>query len=199
MSLLVVSAIEAEAKPALAWLQAVGLSHEYFALGIGPLDAARNEALLQHKARDRSLLYLGSCGSYAAFEQPYLVTISSAYFSCLGERLGECESPEGLYPMIELSPNPKIELPRRNLLCAPGISLNANLKNPDRFGSSELLVENMELYCCAKALNSARKATVILGVTNEIGAEARKAWRENYAVVAKMSAEYLAKHIEKIL
>ncbi len=192
MSLLVVSAFKPEAKPTLELLTKNKVPFEYFQLGVGPIHAAKSEALLKKAARGRTVLYVGSCGSFYSFKDLHLVSVDSVYWMPPCLRTGIAKIPLILHKPIYF-PNSEISLPKKAVLTSPSVSLvNAFAENVEKnLPSKELLVENMELYACAEALLEAKSLYVILGVTNEVGPSGSKDWEKNFKEIAHMTASFV--------
>ncbi len=193
MSLIVVSAILEESSPSLALLEKQGVDVAYHCLGVGPLHAAKAVAAIAAASRGKRVIYIGSAGSYAGFDEPYLVTANRVLWSPSGERFGLAERPDWLYGPLELEPPAwLLSLAPRTVLTSTGITIYDGL--PPRKGS-EACVENMELYaCCQELRESAREFAVILGITNQIGSQGREQWLRHRARVAAMTAEYIGIH-----
>ena len=49
----------------------------------------------------------------------------------------------------------------------------------------------MELYPVAEALKKAKNLDIILGVTNEICADSRKQWKENFQEVSYLTRDFI--------
>ncbi len=193
MSLVVVSAVRFEAEATLELFVRLGIPHEYFSVGIGPLHTARSSVELRERCRGRDVLYLGSCGSFYTFAEPHLVTTQNVYWMPACLRTGIAGFPEHIYPKIVLPPT-KLPLPQKDVLTSASVSLTSDFADDVRakLGSAENLVENMELYACADALRESQSLSIILGVTNEVGPQGRSQWATHFKAVAQMSADYLA-------
>ncbi|MBI2602370.1 MAG: hypothetical protein HYW48_04875 [Deltaproteobacteria bacterium] len=202
MSLLVVSAAHFEAQATLELLEKRNVPASFFLLGVGPIHAARAEQRLGEASKGKDVIYVGSCGSFYPFEDLHLVSIDRAYWVPPCYRTGISDNLDGLYPPIKFPPGifslPKFGLPVKKLLCSPTISrvdhfderIAKTLPSPDE------LVENMELYVCARALiDNARSVNVILAVTNRVGPEGRLQWKRNFANGAALTAQFVTSHI----
>lgn len=192
MTLLVVSAVFFEAEASLHVLKKKDPSLEYFELGIGPLHAAKSAAALKEKCRGKDVLYLGSCGSFYAFDKAHLITVDTVYWMPPCLRAGLSGAPEGLYPPYTF-PEASLPLPKKSVLTSPTVSLTDHFDTDleTKLPSKEDLVENMELYACAEALLEAKSLHTILGVTNQVGPEGRKQWASNFRDIAFLTSEFL--------
>ncbi len=192
MSLLVVSAVRFEAEPSLQILRDKGLAFTFFELGIGPLNAARSAVRLGELCRNRTVLFLGSCGSFYPFHAPHLLTVDTVWWLTPCVRAGIAGFPEHVHPPFSL-PQTRLALPVKTVLTAASISLSSDFapavraKLPD----PEHLVENMELYACIEALLEAKTLDLILGVTNAVGSQSRAQWASHHRRVAQLTAEFL--------
>ena len=195
-SIIVISAIPFEAQETCSVLREHLPCTEYALVGVGPIAAAKSEAVLAEKCKGKIALYIGSCGSFYEFEKPHLVTTQRVHWMPPCIRTGIASAPEHLYQPYDLS-IPRLNLPIKTVLTSPSISL-VNDFSPtlyQRLPPSSDLVENMELYSCGRGLTQALSLHIILGVTNGVGPEGRKQWAMNSRHVAKMTAEYVRSNI----
>ena len=167
----IVTAARFEAEPTLESLTRHGVMHEYHELGIGPMNASHRLVSLSAALRGKQVIVLGSCGVFAGFNGPTLVTANAVHWLSAGQRHGLSESPEWLHPSLACEPS-SFELPGVQVITAPEISFEPviNQQSLNVIGSEPaFIVENMELYPCVKWLAPvARSFDVILGITNAI-------------------------------
>jgi len=158
--------------------------------GIGSLAAAKAAAALADQCRQRHAVFIGTCGSFAEFTAPYLITTTKVIWQPTGERLGLAYGLPQTTPALALAA-PRAwcrSLPLRTVVCGPSISLEPRLDSPD----AAACVENLELYSCAGEIQAAsRSFTVLLCVTNAVGASAHSQWRQHAAAAAALTAEFL--------
>lgn len=195
-SILVISAIPAEAQDVYSVLKEALPCTEYAMVGIGPLDAARAEAGLAEKCKGKIALFIGSCGSFYEFEKPHLVTVKDVHWMPPCIRTGIASVPEHIYQPYVIS-YPKLDLPVKTVLTTPSISLTDDF-NPNLYRKlppKSELVENMELYACARGIMNALSIHVILGVSNAVGPEARKQWAYNFKPVVKLTTDYVRENL----
>ena len=196
--LLIVSAVRFEIEPLLAIMPSI----ESIECGIGALNTARQHHTLCEAARGKHVLYIGTCGVYGSFHEVQLCQSDDLHWVPLCERLGQSWAIEGLELPVESGLSPlSLELPLASIVCCQNIAKTDALA-PDVLGRfrQPLLVENLESYCVAKAVrNSAKSFTGILGITNQIGLEARKEWRQHFQEAAKLTAEYLAPRLSSFV
>jgi hypothetical protein len=197
VNLLVVSAIRFEAEASLEVLKKQYTSVDYFEIGVGPLAAAKSEARLGDLCTGRTVLYLGSCGSFYEFEKPTLVTVDKVYWMPPCVRTGIAEIPERFFPSPIEFPKPTLDLPQKSVLTTPSISLVSNFapKISESLEPHSSLVENMELYACAEGLLKARSLHIILGVSNQVGPDGRRQWAQNFRDAAYRTAQFLEKNL----
>lgn len=194
MSLLVVSAVKFEALPSLESLRSLNTHIDFFELGIGPINAAKSAAVLTEKAKNKNVLYLGSCGAFYPFEAPHLITVDKILWMPPCVRTGIAGHLDHLHPPYSTKVN--LDLPICSVLTSPSISLTDEI-SPNLVAilpSRERLVENMELYACFGGLEYARSVQILLGVTNAIGPQGRIQWQTHFKTVAKLSAEFIDEH-----
>ncbi|MCY4444370.1 MAG: hypothetical protein OXC44_06190 [Proteobacteria bacterium] len=179
-----------EAKPTLDMLSDVALSYRFYELGIGPLVAGRSVAQLPPSSK---VIYIGSCGEFACHHVLELVTCETLYWSPPSIRTN-------MAALVE--PAPPLSLPcvSRNavasqlssVMCftSPAITLCADLV-PSQLSTASRGVENLELYAVGDYLARCQDVTIVLGITNVVGKDGRRQWRENYGKAAMITAEFL--------
>jgi hypothetical protein len=192
---IIVSAVIEEASPTLELFAERGIRCEHFALGVGPLHAARAGVKLAAVAKGKPVIYIGSAGCYYSFTGPHLVGVTRVLWSPTGERYGLAQRPEWLYPPLELRRHNSLGLAEKTVLTSTGITVTDEALP----SSCDLIlnecVENMELYACADALQeAASELTIVLGITNQIGSMGRGQWLQNRNLVAQLTAEALSQH-----
>jgi hypothetical protein len=194
MSLLIVAAVEFEVLPLTKELQKKNISFDFFPVGIDPLSAARASEKLARRCQGKDLLYLGSCGSFAPFKKPYLVKVKKTLWMPAGVRSGISDIEPSWYKEITF-PEGRLggqTLREATVLTSPEISLTKTITRKNLLEEDqETLYENMELYPVAEALKKAKNLDVILGVTNEICADSRKQWKENFQEVSYLTRDFI--------
>ena len=192
MKTLIVSAAKFEAAPLLASLEKKSVNFHYFETGIGPLEAAKSASQLETLTSDAHVYFLGSCGSFSSFKEPYLISAKQTFWMPAGIRTGISDFNEDWYPPISLKENPmEKKLPKKIILTSPEISHSNVITRKSLTESSTQYYENMELYPLAPALNKAKTLTTVLGVTNAIGPTARAEWKKYFKQISLMTEEYL--------
>jgi len=193
MSLLIVAAVEFEVLPLTKELQKKNISFDFFPVGIDPLSAARASEKLAHGCRGKDVIYLGSCGSFAPFKKPYLVKVKKTLWMPAGIRSGISDIEPSWYKEITF-PEGRLgqDLLEATVLTSPEISLTKTITRKNLLEEDqETLYENMELYPVAEALKKAKNLDIILGVTNEICADSRKQWTENFQEVSYLMRDFI--------
>ena len=195
MQPLLIAAAKFELDPLVHALQAAGHSPIAKLCGIGAINAAKAARSLAEACRGQDVIFVGTCGTFAAFQKVHLIRATDVSWLPTGERLGFAYTVKDSAPPVSLPepPAPFMNLPPRRVLCSPTISLVAKLPegcSPDQ------VVENLELYSCiGDVAASARSVAVVLAVTNAIGPDAHGQWRQNFAVAAGMTAEYIKSRV----
>jgi len=174
-------------------------SVNFFFFGIGSLEAARQSHMLREAARGKDVLFLGTCGSWAALSPVSLLTVDRVVWLPLCERLDLSWSLEGLEAPLFL-PNTFEGLPSYTLLAAPTIAkireVGSMARDRYELGEAEKWVENLELYTCVKAvLPVAKRVRILLACTNRVGLEGRKEWRENFHQAARAIEAYVRNQV----
>jgi hypothetical protein len=198
-SLIIVSAAPFEAEATIKVCQGLGVHTTYLSCGIGPLKAAKAEQMIKEQVSGKTVLFLGSCGSFTAFKEIHLVqAYKTIWFTpCL--QAGISWAIDGLYPPMDVPSS--LDLPKKVIATSSTISKEkAYLRNTETLlpDPEKDLVENCELYSCIEGLKAAAKLSVIMAVTNEIGPDARKQWRDNFRPAAELTAAYVGKHLDSL-
>jgi hypothetical protein len=189
---LLIAAAKFEIEPLLNALQQIGHTPDYILTGVGAINAAKRARSIAETARGRSVIFVGTCGSFSPFSKVYLVRASEVHWSPTCERLRLSYTVKDSAPPIILPEPPAYlrNLPSRKVLCSPSISLVSKL--PDGF-SAEQSVENIELYSCIGEVSSqCANLSVVLAVTNAVGPDSHAEWRQNFTIAAGRTAEFIA-------
>ena len=168
----------------------------FFTFGIGCLEAARRESEFLSIAKDKEVWVVGTCGSWKPFEGVELLTTHRILWLPVCERMGLGESIEGLEPPIMLTPTSAVEkLPSYTLVCGPTIASSSEIvpRIRNKYELDEMtLAENIEFYVFAKNLaRVAKKVNFLLAITNQVGPNGRRQWRENFREAAEKSAQFI--------
>ena len=195
MNPILVAAAKFELDPLANALQERGHAPELRLTGIGALNAAKKAKAIGDSCRGRDVIFVGTCGTFGAYAKVHLVRASEVLWIPTCERMGFSYTVKDTAPPIAL-PEPPLfcrSLPVRRVVCSPGISLVSKL--PDGL-PADAMVENLELYACAGEIAaSAQSVSVILAVTNSIGADAHSQWRQHFTEAAGMTAEFIASRL----
>lgn len=197
-SVLVVAAVAFEVTPLIEKLNAQKVDHDFFAIGIGSLAAAKSSASLAALAVGRDVLFVGTCGSFSGFSKVELVTAKACHWLPVGERFGAAYAVSGTNVDFQLVKGPyTIDIKEKIVICSPSIALQPVLPPQSVFASKiSECVENLELYSILpEVLASAASLSVVLGVTNQIGPLAHGQWKENFPKAARLSADFIASQI----
>ena len=172
-------------------LRSKGFEATYLSCGIGALEAARCSRDLGTEVVDKDVIFVGTCGIFGRFDEISLVSASEVVWSPPCERAKIAWSIEGISPNIPLLGGSfEGELPRARVLCSSTISRGADCDSKAQ--ALGPCVENLELYSIVgDLLKSARSLSVVLGVTNAIGEDARRQWRQNFKRAASLTASFL--------
>ena len=193
--LLLVSAVAFEATSTLEVLKRCGVEHEYFEVGIGPINAAKSLAQLKEKAKNTDVIYIGSAGTFASFKKPYLVKVDDVYWMPTAERMGLAKNMVDLHRPISFPRSRKLDLPSKTVLTSSSVSLS-NEVAVSGLPSRDDLIENMELYSVASELiEEARSVEVIMGITNGVGPDGSKEWLKNFKSISTSTADFLEKYL----
>ena len=87
-NILLISAARFEAKPSIEILRKNNIKYDYFEFGIGPIHAAKSAEKLKERAKGKNVIYLGSCGTFSDFREPYLATVDQVHWMPTAERMG---------------------------------------------------------------------------------------------------------------
>jgi hypothetical protein len=186
-----VAAAKFELDPLSNSLQQKGHAPEARLTGVGALNAAKKARAIGESCRGRSVIFVGTCGTFGPFTRPYLVRATDAVWLPTCERLGLSYTVKDSAPAIHL-PEPPLwakQLPGKKVICSPSISLVGKL--PDGVAADQA-VENLELYSCiAEIAANATSLAVVLAVTNAVGPDSHAQWRQHFTEAAGMTAEYI--------
>ncbi len=196
---LIISAVKFEVESLLKSLEQEQISYEYFELGVGPLHAAYKAKILKSLCYKRKVLYVGSCGSFAPFAQPYLIQAQKTLWMPTGVRTGLSHAVEKWYPPISFPVNKKIDLPSKIILTSPELSLTNKIANSFSYLPKEDLYENMELYAVADSLQEAQELNIALAVTNQVGLEGHEQWKAYFKKAAELTSSYICARKEVFL
>ena len=186
--MLIISAAAFETKPLQAAL-AQQTSVDWLTCGVGVPAAAAAVAQAQTLCHDREVLFIGTCGTFAAFTQVTLCRAQTLHWSPTCARLGLSYAVDDTPPLSLNSSGCYNDLPAAEVFCAPNISLTNTLPDAQK---GALCVENIEAYTYLSALRkTARTIDVLLGITNAIGKDAHQQWREHCQQAAALTATYV--------
>lgn len=195
MNPVVIAAAKFEVDPLVNGLQQRGHTPDTLLVGVGAIAAAKKSRQIAEQCRGRDVIFVGTCGSFANFSRVYLIRASEVSWSPTCERLKFSYTVKDSAPSVALpEASPFCQgLPVRRVICSPGISLVSAL--PEGF-ATETTVENLELYSCiSEIVQQCQSLSVVLAVTNFVGPESHLQWKQNYALAAGMTAEYLVQKI----
>lgn len=192
MNPILIAAAKFELDPLTNSLQQRGHTPETKLTGVGAINAAKRAKALGDACRGRDVIFVGTCGTFGGFSKVCLIRAAEVHWSPTCERLGFSYTVKDTAPPLTL-PEPHAfakGLPTKKVVCSPGISLVGKL--PDGL-SSDSTVENLELYSCiGEIAQTAQSLTVILAVTNAVGADSHAEWRQNFASAAGLTAEFIS-------
>ena len=171
-------------------------SISFFSFGIGCLEAARRESDFLSIANDKEVGVVGTCGSWKPFSGVELLTTHRILWLPLCERVGLAESIEGIDPPIVITPTSAVSsLASYTLVCGPTIASSSEIVPHvrNKYELDEItLAENIEFYVFAKNLiRVAKKVNFLLAITNQVGPDGRRQWRENFREAADKSAQFI--------
>jgi hypothetical protein len=175
-------------------------SVSFFYFGIGCLEAARRESKFLSIAEGKEVWVVGTCGSWKPFSGVELITTDRILWLPVCERMGLAESIEEIEPPIFVSSMDSVSmLPSYTLLCGPTIAsssvIHSQIQNKYQLEDARL-AENIECYVFAKnLLRVAKKVNFLLAITNQVGPDGRRQWRENFREAAEKSSEFIRAHI----
>jgi len=195
-TIVLLAAAPFEMEPSEQVLKRLDFEVHSVAVGIGALSAAKNAQKIAQLCINAHCVFIGTCGTFASFSTPSLITTRNIHWLPTGERSGLSYRVKDCDPKIKKKKKSLLDLPECDVICSPSISLSKEL--PSAF-QSEKTVENLELYSIAKEIDDVAKTfSVILGVTNEIGKNAHQQWKENFNAAATMTAKYFEKNSSKL-
>lgn len=197
MNPILIAAAKFELDPLTNALQQLGHTPDFKLTGIGALNAAKKARALGDVCRSRHVIFVGTCGTFGPFHKVHLIRATEVIWVPTCERLGLSYTVKDSAPPIMLPEPPTFcrSLPTRRVVCSPGISLVSKL--PDGC-SAEATVENLELYSCIGEIAAhATSVCVLLAVTNAVGADSHRQWRDNFVEAASLTAEFVASHLNK--
>lgn len=200
---LILSAVEREQK----YINAQSFSRTVLlkTIGVGPIEAGINAALLIKEFQPSSVYFLGSAGHYPnAFLSVGDVAIGHTYlFSDLGEVQNLSYKPEIMNPQLNTSTvclTEKFSFKVKNcvVLTVPSITKNDEWSKK----ISEQLhveVEHLEVYSIAKACQDFQIPFVsVLGISNEVGSHSHEQWKINQDLALEHASEVLKKLVSGI-
>ena len=188
--LIVLSAVLEEAEPTLKVLENLTVNVDYYAVGVGPINAAITTMKLLSQVEGKTVLVIGSCGCFHPITRPYLVVAREVHWLPTCERTGIAKRMQQFNPPIALNPTIR-NLPQKTILTSSSISFDSRICHND-LAHKEELVENMEAYPIAKVLhNQVEKLIYLFGITNQIGPKASDDWATNRQAVAKLTSKYM--------
>lgn len=193
MNPILIAAAKFELDPLTNSLQQRGHTPETKLTGVGALNAAKRAKALGDACRGRDVLFVGTCGTFGPFSKVTLVRATEVHWVPTCERLGFSYTVKDSAPPLTL-PEPQAfcrSLPAKKVVCSPGISLVAKL--PDSF-TADGTVENLELYSCiGEIAQVAQSLSVILAITNHVGADSHAEWRQHFTSAAGLTAEFISR------
>lgn len=191
MNPVLVAAAKFEVDPLTGTLQQRGHTPESRLTGVGPINAAKKARAIGDSCRGRNVIYVGTCGAFTGYQKVTLIRATEALWLPTCERMGLSYTVKDSAPPISLPEPPAWAkgLPAKRVLCSPTVSLVAKL--PDGL-AADTLVENLELYSViGEIAQQAASLVVILAVVNAVGPDAHLQWRQNFALAAGMTAEFI--------
>ena len=200
---LLLSAAPFEVQPTLQLCTDAGAPVDYHSIGVGSLAAAKSCPTLTSLAQDRHVVLIGTAGVFGPFHHIEVVTTTEVHWLPTSDRTGQSYSIKGVCPPLYLRPSSVVTGARRLeqcvTVCSPSISCTPSFEksvlkqaNLDQ-RKGRRLIENLELYSIAEELDTvAKDFTILLAITNEIGAEAHRQWKNNFARAAELTAKTYA-------
>ncbi len=191
---LLLSAAPFEAQASMQALVQEHREFDYLSIGIGPFAPAHLN-LIKH-CQNRSVIFIGTAGTFSPFEKPFLLTTTEAYWLPTCERFGLSYQAGGKLPVLQWKKTPLVqELPNAIAYCSPNVSLQSASETWQP-AARVLAVETIELYRVASILLPyAASFSVILGVTNTIGENAHQEWKRNFQNCAEVTAKFLMRQL----
>lgn len=194
--IILISAAEFEAENVRIILQNKNCNIHLFQCGIGAIDAAMETVRFAEDDRHKKLLescaqiiFLGTAGIFGIFSEPENFAISRVSWLPIDERFGLSYRVKGTLPAYDLLN--AFYLPKAFVICSQNISLTAE-NSPNQ--SSEIFLENLELYSVAKALYPyLSKFWAVLTTTNAVGPKAHESWQQNFKLASVTAAEWFEK------
>ncbi|MCX6119382.1 MAG: hypothetical protein NT027_17725 [Proteobacteria bacterium] len=181
--LVIASAAMFEAKATISLFEKKNIPFTYIEIGIGAIQASAMSKSLSPLVEGRHVLFLGSCGTSATFNSPYLVQAESVHWSPGDVRRGQGYLVPNAEPSIQLRSLSAQRIDSVEIVCSSSIALLSEDK-PD-------IYENLELYSVARNwMPLAETMTAVLGVTNHIGPHAHSEWVKNFKDVAFQTSNY---------
>ncbi|MGE3801022.1 MAG: hypothetical protein AB7H80_08385 [Candidatus Kapaibacterium sp.] len=159
--------------------------------GVGLVDAGIGTCKAILEQRPERLIFFGTCGAYPASGLKIGEIISATTLS-LGSgdtSRGEMRIPGLLPAEVEVGAGELRELKNARVVCTLGVTENDALA---LLLGREGDVENLELFSVARAAGDI-PVTGLLGVTNIVGANGGREWRENYRSVMRSLVMYLGR------
>ena len=191
-----VAAAKFELEPLVLTLTQLGCKPEVCLLGVGALNAAKESRNVAEACRGRDVIFVGTCGVFAAFEKVVLVRANEAIWLPTCVRMNLAYTIKDSCPTYTL-PSPPAwasTLPIKRVLCSPSISLVDKL--PDGFNPDHC-VENIELYSCISEISaSCSSLAVILAITNQVGIKSHSQWVDHFAIAAEITAKFIAGNLK---
>lgn len=197
MNPILIAAAKFELDPLANSLQQHGHTPESKLTGVGALNAAKKARALGDACRGRDVIFVGTCGTFGAFQKVHLIRAQDVLWVPTCERLGFSYTVKDSAPLIPLPEPPAYckTLPARRVVCSPGISLVGKL--PEGL-TADATVENLELYSCIGEIAAqASSLAVVLAVTNAVGPDSHSEWRQHFAAAAGMTAEFISARLAK--
>ncbi len=198
-NILIISAVDFEVIPLRRLLHAKNINLDFFCFGIGALNAAKNHNKIRENVRGKDVIIIGTCGAFQPFSGVRLVTSHQWLWLPTSERLDKSEPIENLHPPVDKESSLLFsDLEPCKTLCCNNISTTNFISNSCKKKyqlSDSLLLENLEIYALAEALETAQSVHVCLAITNEVGEMGRRQWKENFKAAAELTASYVYQKI----
>lgn len=188
--LIVAAAAFFEARDVLEALAAHSRPVTFIEVGIGAIKSAQIAARTTALINNRPVLFIGSCGTSDEFRGPELISARSVTWAPADVRHGESYLIPFAEPEVALDP-----LTRSGLLNECIISCSASITS--RKDPQSGIYENLELYGVASAWKCrTSNFRSILGVTNLLGPDAHLQWKANHKEVGRLTAVFVAEHLD---
>ena len=161
--------------------------------GVGPVEAGIGTAGLIARYRPTAIVFIGTCGAYpeSGLQIGEMIAASTVTLGSGDVVRREMRLP-GLLPSVvecdaDLSREIAGDLKPGRVVCTLGVTENDALaRSLGELGE----VENLELFSVLRAAGAIPTAG-ILGVTNIVGTNGGKEWRENYRHMMQTLVNYL--------